>query len=275
LYVKEGDGKRLYYHGWFTFPLGHYKNLFERNTGLSYWKHWYYLEHWFDPAGTEMALETLRRVSAEREVAAKFDLGEKILNDGCQIKKRRTVLAENLVTWGDFYRGRRVRFATFIPPGRYSVKHPWGNEYHRMDRFEKAILRDVISPATSQPLQELELVFASSQTPGKCRFLVSGVDLKSLPQLPPRGYGKGLYMPMGIGVPPFHETYQELEARPPQNSPYFSLLLDERDRWIDHHKFGIDGPVMHRDESDPNLLHVYLLSYERHSLIAHLVVTLK
>jgi hypothetical protein len=274
LFVKEDGAKKLYYHGWFTFPLGHYKNVFERNTGLSYWKHWYYLEHWFDPAGTEMALDKLRRVTREREVKATFDLSEKIINDGCQIKKRRTVLAENLVTWGDFYGGKRVRFAAFIPPGRYSVKHPWGNEYQRMDRFEKAILRDVVSPATDKPLQELELVFSSSHVDGRCRFLVSGIDLKSLPQLPTQHYARGLYMPMGIGVPPFHQTYPELQAAPPQKSRYFSLLLDERDGWIDHHKFGIDGPVMHLDENDPNVLHVYLLSYERHSLVAHIVVSL-
>ncbi|MDA0832082.1 MAG: hypothetical protein O2955_03780 [Planctomycetota bacterium] len=57
LFVKEGDGKAMYYQGWFTFPLGHYKTVFEQNTGLSYREHWYYLEHWFDPAGTKMPLE--------------------------------------------------------------------------------------------------------------------------------------------------------------------------------------------------------------------------
>ena len=43
---------------------------------------------------------------------------------------------------------------------------------------------------------------------------------------------------------------------------------------IDHHSFAIDGPVLHRDSADPSLLHVYLLSYERHTLIGHLVVSL-
>lgn len=274
LFVTEDGRRTLYYHGWFTFPLGHYQHLFEHNTGLPYWKHWYYLEHWFDPAGTKIALDKLRRVTEARAAPSRFDLSEKIINDGCQIKKRRTVLAENLVTWGDFYHGKRVRFAGFIPPGRYSVKYPWGNEYQRMDRFERAILRKVVSPATEKPLAELELVFSSSHVAGKCRFLVSGVDLQTLPQLPTRSYAQGLYMPMGIGVPPFHQTYEQLEANPPEQSPYFSLLLDEQDRWIDHHQFGIDGPVMHLDENDPNILHVYLLSYERHSLIAHLVVSL-
>jgi len=30
---------------------------------------------------------------------------------------------------------------------------------------------------------------------------------------------------------------------------------------------------MHRDDKDPNVLHVYLLSYERHSLVGHFVVS--
>ena len=79
-------------------------------------------------------------------------------------------------------------------------------------------------------------------------------------------------MPMGIGVPPFFQSYEELEKNPPHKSPYVSVLLDEQDRWIDHHSFAIDGPVLHRDEKNPDLLHVYLLSYARHSLIPHFVI---
>src|SRR5262249_44830232 len=184
----------------------------------------------------------------------------------------RTVRAEGLVSWKDFYDGRKVRFATFIPPGRYSVRHPWKNEFWRIERLEKALLRDVTSPATPRPLQELELVFAGKGGE-KCRFLVSGFDLESLPRLPVAEYPKGMYVPMGIGVPPFFQGYDKLQANPPDRSPYFSVMLDEQDRWINHHDLAVDGPVLHRDESDPSKLHVYLLSYERHSLIAHFVVS--
>ena len=79
-------------------------------------------------------------------------------------------------------------------------------------------------------------------------------------------------MPMGIGVPPFFQSYEELQRQPPDRSLYASVLLDPADHWIDHHSFGIDGPVMHRDERDPHLLHIELLSYERHALIAHFQV---
>jgi hypothetical protein len=78
---------------------------------------------------------------------------------------------------------------------------------------------------------------------------------------------------MGISVPPFFQSYEELRQQPPHTSPYVSVLLDADDTWIDHHSFGIDGPVMHRDDKDPDVLHVYLLSYERHSLVGHFVVS--
>lgn len=273
LFDREDGKKALYYQNWFTFPLGHYKTVFERNTGLRYRDHWYYLEHWFNPAGTPVKLDGLRRVASERAVPATFDRSESILTFGEQARKRRTVMADNLLSWGDFYDGRKVRFATFLPPGRYSVNHPWKNEYWRMDRFDKALLRDVVSPPTDRPLQELELVFSSSKAPGVCRFVVSGFELNALPRLPVSEYAKGLYMPMGIGTPPFFQGYDELEKRPPQESPFFCVQLDGDDKWINHHDLAIDGPVLHRDDKDERLLHVYLLSYERHSLIGHWVVT--
>src|SRR5260370_23659337 len=116
-----------------------------------------------------------------------------------------------------------------------------------MDRFDRAVLRDVRSPSPDAegPLQELELVFSSTKLEGVSRFVVSGFDLKGLKQLPTTRYPEGLYMPMGIGVPPFFQTYEELEKKPPHRSPYFSVLLDADGRWIDHHSFAIDGPVMH------------------------------
>jgi uncharacterized membrane protein YdjX (TVP38/TMEM64 family) len=273
LFTKEDGDKALYYQGWFTLPLGHYKDLFEYNTGLPYWKHWYYLEHWFDPAGTPVPMDKLREVVRKREVNATFDKSENVIATGEQARKRRTTVGENIVTWGDFYDGRKIRFASFIPPGRYSLNHPWKNEYLRMDRFDKAILREIKSPATDRTLHELELVFSSTKREGTSRFIISGFDLDALPQLPAKDYPKGLYMPIGVGTPPFFQSYEELQKNPSHKSPYVSVLLDEQDLWIDHHSVAIDGPVLHRDENAPGLLHIYLLSYERHSLIAHFVIS--
>jgi uncharacterized membrane protein YdjX (TVP38/TMEM64 family) len=274
LFVRENGRKSLYYHNWFTFPLGHYKNLFEHNTGISYWKHWYKLEHWADPAGTIVRLDQLRTVQREQEVSARFDPKEELHIAGEQLNKRRTWDGANVRSWGDFYAGTRIRFATFSPPGRYDLGKPWKNEFWRFTRFEKAMLRDIVSPAASRTLQELELVFDHPETGVRSRFIVSGINVKKLPRLPEAQYPEGVYMPMGIGVPPFFQSYAELRKNPPHKSPYFCVLLDTKDRWINHHDVAVDGPVLHRDKNRSDLLHVYLLSYERHSLIGHFVTTL-
>ncbi|REJ89149.1 MAG: hypothetical protein DWQ34_20565 [Planctomycetota bacterium] len=274
LFVKENGGKSLYYQGWFTFPMGHYKEIFERNTGLPYVEHWHYLEHWVDPTGTIVPLDKLRRVVDERDAPVTFDPSEKLIARGEQITKRRTNLTQNIREWGDFYDGRAVAFASFVPPGRYSVDVPRDTEYGLMDRFEQVVLRAIESPGSDVPLAELEFVFSSRTQPGVCRFIVSGFDMDAVPALPIDDYPKGLYLPMGIGTPPFYQAYEELQDNPPDESPYVSVLLDGEDGWIDHHAVGVDGPVMHRDADDPSLLHVYLLSYERHSLVGHFVVEL-
>ena len=275
LFEKAGDGKAMYYQGWFTFPLGHYADIIELNNNIDYWKHWYYLEHWVDPVGTPMNLEKLRDINAEREVPVLFDTQEPIWYAGEQIRKKRTTMARNVRTWGDYSDGRKIRYGSFIPPGYYKNDHPWKNDYTRIDTFEKGILREVQSPGSDKPLNELELVFTSSKQPGEVHFIVSGFDMDALPSLPKTEYNKGLYMPLGIGIPPFYQSYEELQKLPPSESPYFSLLLNEDQEWIDHHTFAIDGPVMHRDVDDPSKVHLYLLSYERHAIIAHFVIPMK
>lgn len=273
LFLKEGSGKTMYYQGWFTFPLGQYKALWEQGTGLPYWRHWYYLEHWADPAGTVVPMAKLRRVTTEWEAPTKFDLSERVFSAGEQTRKRCTTMARNVVRWSDIYDGHPIRFAAFIPPGRYSVNHPRDTQYWRMAHFQKTILRTIVSPAADSSLQELELVFTSSKDNDVCRFIVSGFDLKSLPQLAQADYPKGLYMPMGIGVPPFNQSYDELQKKDPRKTPYASVLLDGQGRWIDHHSVGVDGPVLYRDDKDPEILHVLLLSYERNSLVGHFIVS--
>ncbi len=272
LKAKGKEGPESYYHGWFTFPLGQYKRLIEYNTGVSYWEHWYKLEHWSDPAGTAIDLAELRTVRGERKLAVEFDRDELILVAGEQVRKKRTTNAKNLVTWDDMIDRHDVTFATFRPPGYYDVETPWSNEYWRLANLEKTVLREIKTP-NGEDMHEVEVVF-SDQEGGKNRFIVGGIDLRELPQLSIEDYPRGLYMPMGIGVPPFYQDYEDLLSHDPQESPYYSVLLDGEDRWIDHHTVAIDGPIMHRDPSDPNLVHLYLLSYERHSLVAHIKITL-
>ena len=274
LYDEEQGSKAMYYQGWFTFPLGQYWEQFEQNTGLKYTDWWYPLEHWQDPAGTPINLDQLRTVQSETLATATLDRDEPIMFAGEQIRKARTTNLVNLRTWGDIADRPDVTYAAFIPPGRYSVKDPWENQYWRLNTLDKVVLRQVTTPAApDRTLQELELIYKATNGDAQ-RLFIGGVDLAALPQLPVTQYNKGLYMPMGIGVPPFYQTYADLTAAPPWKSPYYSVLLDGAGRWIDHHTTAIDGPVLHRDADDPNLVHLYLLSYERHMLVAHITIRL-
>nr|NGX42184.1 hypothetical protein [Chlamydiota bacterium] len=258
--------KALYYQGWFKFPLGHYKDLFEAMNKSSYWKHGYRLEHWFDPAGKYVDLAKLRTVTEEAEVDIYRQPDEEVLVVGEQLRKSRML-----------ERGSREngKYPTFIPPGRYSVDHPWDYEYEKISTLEKATVRNITCPISDQKFHEVELLFRSSRNGKLHRFIVGGVNLQHLPQLPVENYARGLYMPMGIGVSPFYQSYKDLELAPPSHSPYYSLLLDENDRWINHHEVAIDGPILHRDASNSNIVHLYLMSYERQSLVGHFVFSLE
>ncbi len=300
LSVEECGEKKLYYHGWFTFPLGQYKELWEANTDRSYWRDdcfWYRMEHWLDPSGTRMNLARLRSVCSAVPVDVHYDPCEPIVCAGDQVKKLKTTRIPHPRTWGALTRYQTATFATFRKPGVYDWEKPWNNEFWRIACLQGGIVRRVKSP--QQPcrvLHEIELVYrpdtpARTMRSGcpkcrrypdctakagceKTRIIIGGIDLNEVPVLPMTRYSKGLYMPMGISVPPFHQTYRELQNEPPQCSPYYSFIVDEDDRWIDHHDTAIDGPVIHRDEHNPDLIHVYLLSYERHSLVAHYVLAI-
>lgn len=276
LSTNEHGKKALYYQGWFTLPMGYYKTVFEKINNLSYWKHWWRLEHWQDPSGTVIQTNLLRKVIDEKEVPTKLPLDEKIIVSGEQSRKIRTTIATNLINWGDFYTDKNeIKFATFRPPGVYDHTKPWENQYWRVGEFKKAIVRNIKAVGVEQSLQEIELIFKDTRTGEQNRLFVSGIDIKELPRLAIEDYPKGLYRPMGIGVPPFYQSYEELEKKHPDESPYFSVLLDAKDQWVDHHHLAIDGPVMHLDKNNPNLLHLYLLSYERHTLVAHFLINLE
>ncbi len=274
LFTNERGKKALYYHGWFRLPLGHYKRIFEEYNRTSYWKHWLRLEYWLDPTGTPVNLSKLRKVLGQRELYASYNAQEKVIARGEQVKKARMLNAKGVRCWGDFCgEKKKVEFATFEAPGRYNALNPRSSDLERFARLEKVTLRKIKSPGSSHLLDEIELIFMGKD--GKeVRFIVGGVSLQMLPALSMDHYPKGFYMPMGISVPPYYQMYEQLQLNQPQDSPYYCLLLDSKGRFINHHAIGIEGPVMHLDVEDPNYLHLYFLSYERHSLVRHFVISL-
>ena len=276
LFTKTEKGKEMYYQGWFTFPMGQYKRLWEQNTGLSYWDdyNFYRMEHWLNPEGSELLVEKLRKVVSETDIDAKFDPDEPIRFSGEQIRKRRTVQAPEVRTWGDVIEKRdSIDFAMFHPPGFYDVSRPWHNRYELIAKFKNATHRRVKSFLNDEELDELELRFETVD--GKeTRLYLGGLDLSKAPVLSLDDYNKGYYLPLGIGTPTFYQDYAVLQKTPPQKNPYYGFFLDENDGWIDHHSMAIDGPIIHRDLDNPDLVHLFLMSYERHLLVAHFELTI-
>jgi hypothetical protein len=277
LYSQENNKKTLLYQGWFTFPLGFYQSVFKHNTGLSYWEHAYYLEHWVNPESTQVDLDVLRHVTQAYPVVLTQDLDESIAVDGEQIYKKKNIMSNDKIQVFRDYMTESVQFSTFLPPGLYKKDTPWENEYWRIHYPISAVIQTIESPAKpGKPLQELVITYTDDK-PNKNNdsyFYVSGFDLNALPRLDSSHYAQGKLFLMGIGTPPLKQSYAELEARPPEKTPEFSVFLNEKDAWINHHEVAIDGVILFIDKHQSNRLHMYLVSYERHAVVAHYVMTL-
>ena len=273
LFTQEKGKKAIYYHAWFTFPLGHYRRLFENITNESYWKYWWKLEHWVDPEGTFVDLDTLRKVVKSFPADSIYHSNEKLIHSGEQNNKKRTVHAPKVIHWKDFIAKReKVHFASFVPPGLYQVDKPWKNEYHRISEFEGATINYIKTRASDKLLLEIQLNFIDAKSDERNKYIVSGFDLTDIPIEEITNYSKGFQYPMGIGVPPFHQDYTVLKQNSPETKPYFAMLLDSQQHWLNHHDIAIDGQIMIRDKLDPNYIHIFFLSYERHTLINHIKI---
>lgn len=193
---------------------------------------------------------------------------------GEQAGKRKNILTPVAAIFRDWYT-QPVQFAGFIPPGRYSRAHPRETQLHYyLAELTGAAFRLVGIPGVPKPLSELELVFRSNRTQDATRLIIGGLDLSMLPRIDRREYDRGWRAPLGIGNPSFVESYDHVVASPPIRHTFYGFHLDAQNRWLDHHAVGVDGPLLHWDGDDPSLLHLYLLSYERHALLNHVTLVI-
>lgn len=272
LFTTEDGEERVYEHLWFTFPLGLYKQVFERVNDLSYWSYWWSLEHWVDPSGTAIRLDRLRTIEQEWPIQATAWWDEPVAANGEQGRKRKNILTPVATTYRDWYNGP-VQFASFIPPGRYSRAHPRETQLHYLAELTGALMRQVKLSGGTESFFEIELAFRSTKTKEQTRLILGGFDLAAIPVAAPQEYDRGWQVPLGIGNPSFFESYEQVTAAPPTQRTFYGFILDSQSRWLDHHAIGVDGPLLHWDADVPALLHLFLLSYERHALLNHFVIT--
>ncbi|WP_133139285.1 hypothetical protein [Legionella genomosp. 1] len=271
LFNKENGKKTLYYQGWFTFPLGYYKQVFEKNTGLAYRNHWYYLEHWFDPEGSVVDVNKLREVTRSYPVKLGSNFTEPAAFDGEQVNKKKNVIVDHDIHhFNDYYRNK-VKFSTFLPPGIYRKDKPWGNEYQLIANPTSATFNEIKTP---DGIKKQEVVIHYQSKDRAYSFFLSGFDTHQLPRLDKQNYAKGNLYLMGIGTAPLKQRYSDLMSTPPESRSEFSVFLNDRNEWINHHDMAIDGAILFLDKKDPDLLHIYLVSYERHAVVAHYSIKL-
>ena len=132
----------------------------------------------------------------------------------------------------------------------------------------------ILLPLSHQELLEVEIEFTNAAGDPR-RLIINGFDLEEIPHLESSQYVKGVYASLGFGAP-FVQAYRGLEKSPPDESPFFSVWLDGETRVINYRQdIGLNGLALDRDIQDETRLHIYLLSYERITLVGHYVVDLK
>jgi len=278
VYTKQNGQEEALYKGFFTFPRGSYRQLVETANNTSYWQHARSMEGWLGfkfNQGLPFNLNATRSVQSEYQVDAKYPKDETILTLGEQEKKAKLVVYNDtnqpLQTWDDIKQSN-VQFQSFLAPGSYAESSLWNTNYREIANFSGAVVRDISSKLSSdRSLQEIELSFENDDGETR-RLIISGLDLQDVPQLKVEDYSDGLYMPIGFGTT-FTQDYEDLQKNPPSESAFFSVVLDENDRVLDYrHDIGINGIVLHRDIANPDLVHIYPLSYERIMLVGHYII---
>ena len=103
---------------------------------------------------------------------------------------------------------------------------------------------------------------------------MGGLKKELIPILNIKEAKDGFQMPMGIANHSFYESYKFMLNNPSKQNPYYALLLNEEEKFIDSHEIGIDGPLLHWDQNNKDLLHVWILSFERHAFVGHYTLQL-
>lgn len=271
--TEKGKDKPLY-HGWFEFPRDLYEELFEEvNKGrLSFKEYKAYLVNYKDPERKVVDLNQLRTV-AESDTVLCTSLNDSFYpKTGARKSKfKNIVYPKNPTSINDFLTDSTT-FSTFLYPGYYSTSDPRSTTLSKLRYPKKVVVNKVTSKNNSKnDYLEFQVTFArSSDTTNLTTVVIGGIQYRQLKQLAVEDYNKGLKMPMGIGNHAFYENADYAQHHSSKENPYYAFILDREGKWLDSHFFGVDGPLFHLDENNPNLLHYWLLSFERHAMVTHL-----
>ena len=271
LYADVEGSNKVFYHGWFDFPKDLYHELYAKRNGKKFSEVADFLENWKNPPSEKINLDILRSVISETVPNYTNESEVMYPLEGERKKKQIGVVTPIEVTKMSDFHTDASTFATFTPPGFYNRADPRTTELGRFKKLDGVIYRKT----QTNRGERSEFHFNYSDDKGrKTQFIIGGLDLSTLPQLSAEEANSGHQFSMGIGNHPFYEDYALHEDQCSLTNPNFGVLLDENGKWLDSHYIGIDGPLLHLDKDDPNKLHVWVLSFERHALVAHYVLDL-
>jgi hypothetical protein len=273
-YRGEGGGDKPFYHGWLDFPEPLYAAMFEAQNGVPYDRYDGPLETWKDPEKKQVDLSQLRSVERSAELEWKSLNDELYPLVGARKTKYENIVHPEEPESIEAMLADDTTFATFDQPGFYNTGNPRETKLGRLRNVTGVTLRETKVPALEATRYELTIAFEDEDGERVTELVVGGLDLTSLPRLAGDRTDKAWKMPMGVANHSFYESYAEAKKTPVQENPYYGLLLDGEGRFLDSHHVGIDGPLAHWDEVRERVLHVYILSFERHAFVGHFELTL-
>jgi hypothetical protein len=264
----EEDGKlKPHYHGWFDFPKDLYSELFEERNDVDYDTYKAPLEEWADPENKIINFKSLRVISSEESVDFTNLNHEEYPLVGERKKKYINIVYPKNTTVMDDYLTDSTLFATFSPPGFYDPEDPRHTQLSLLKNPSKIFYR-----LLDNDLFELEVNYLNTDSSKTTKLFISGLNKENIPTLSTKNVNDGWKNSMGFGNHTFYETYEHCISNGSLNSEFFALLTDENNNWLDSHFIGIDGPLLHWDENEEGLLHLWILAFERHAFVGHYTI---
>lgn len=277
---NENGSERPCYHGWFNFPKDLYASLFLQRNKIPFQKYADHLEDWKDLKKDSIKFDLLRTLDNQSTKVFKIENKnlKNLNNDYYPLVGERKKKFKNIISpvapasINDFLNDSTL-FATFSPPGYYTKNDPRKTYLSKLAILDRIIYNKTTSHNTSKDETfELKLIYYSMMDGEITNLTIGGLNKDEIPTLSIEEAKDGFQMPMGISNHSFYETYLHMKSKPSKENPYYGILTDEEGKFIDSHWLGIDGPLFHWDDKKKDLLHIWIISFERHAFVGHYTI---
>jgi hypothetical protein len=263
----------LYYQSWFDFPDNLYNELFLKRNGISIDQYNTILKNYSFEKGKAIDFLALRTAKTSKNVTFNTLNNQYYPLEGERASKLKNIVFPTEPTIINDFLTDKTTYATFSPPGQYTSADPRKTQLSRFQQLEKVTLSQTVSAnAKASNAQELHLYYTNNAKTMTTHYVIGGLDLDKLPILTPDKLHTGWQRPMGISNHSFYSAYKDFTGNSSLENAYFSFLLNENREWLDSHEVGIDGMLLYRAAEDTDKIHAYILSFERHSFVGHIVL---